>query len=645
MNVKRPIYFSLILAILLSACDSQTPTATPNPTPQPGVPRFEEADCPFDVPAGQTAECGYLVIPEDRSRPDGKTIQLAVARFKSDSSEPAPDPIVYLEGGPGGSPLRSFIPQFNVLLAPLLEKRDLILIDQRGTGYSQPALDCPEYKEWSLSVLDEDLSAERAEALGNQVLLECRNRLASTGVDLTAYDSAENAADLNDLRLALDIEQWNLYGISYGTRLALTTMRDFPEGIRSVAIDSVVPLQTNLYTEIPGNGARAFDVFFDTCTADSDCNTAFPDLRRVFFDLVDQLNETPVKFLVKLRSGEKVDALLNGDGLLGLMFQSLYATSIIPLLPRMIYEIRDGNTALIAALQGEFLAQLDDISFGMHYSVQCDEEVPFSTPDELAAATQAYPEYRSISGPGIFDLCRTWGSLPSEPVENQPVASDVPTLVLSGEFDPITPPRWGELAAETLRHSFYFELSGAGHGASLTEECPRSILLAFFDDPATKPEASCIADEMAEVVFAGPVEEFDVQLVSFTEDSMGISGVAPEEWIEVGPGTYTPTGSLTDQSVIVQQARPIQPDAFLDLLTASIEQSGAKTTFEKIDSRTANGLEWSIYNAEASIAAIDVALAESEGVTYIVLLQSVIDERDALYAAVFLPAVDALKPN
>ena len=296
MDIKRILYLSVIVAMVLSAC-AVTPTPTPAaPTPSTnGVPRFEPADCWFDEPQGQTVECGYLIVPEDRANPSNdKTIQLAVARFKSDSSNPQPDPIVYLEGGPGGSPLRSYMPVFNVYFAPFLEKRDLILLDQRGTGYSQPALDCREYYDWALSVLDQDLSVEESEQQGNAASLACRERLVGSGVNLAAFNSAENAADVNDLRVALGYEQLNLYGISYGTRLALTVLRDFPQGLRSVVIDSVVPLQSNLYTEIPGNGARAFELLFEACATDAACSAAYPDLRGVFFDLVDQLNDKPV---------------------------------------------------------------------------------------------------------------------------------------------------------------------------------------------------------------------------------------------------------------------------------------------------------------------------------------------------------------
>jgi pimeloyl-ACP methyl ester carboxylesterase len=481
--------------------------------------------------------------------------------------------------------------------------------------------------------------------LGNAVLLECRNRLIGEGVNLAAYNSAENAADLNDLRLALGIDKWNLYGISYGTRLALTAMRDFPEGLRSVVIDSVVPLQSNLYAELPANGARAFGALFDACAADATCGVDFPDLRAVFFDLVDRLDENPMTFPVKLQSGQETEMLLNGDGFMGIVFQSLYATPVIPYLPRLIDEVRDGNYSLAAALQSAFLEQLEHVSFGMHYSVQCEEEAPFGTLDDLRASVAQYPEYSLFAGTGIFDLCRAWGTPAAEPVENQPVTSDVPTLVLSGQLDPITPPSWGELAAQTLSNGFYFELPNAGHGASLTGgDCPRDLVLEFFGDPASRPDATCLTSEMTRIVYARPLDRLEVKLAPFALDSMGFGGVAPEDWIEVGPGIHTPDGSLTDQTAILQQSAPVPAETFLRLLATQIEQSGAQVEFKEIGSRSRNGLDWTIYSAEVSIAALDLAMAESGGTTYLILLQSVVDERDVLYDLLFLPAVDALRP-
>ncbi|MFN8596829.1 MAG: alpha/beta fold hydrolase, partial [Anaerolineae bacterium] len=582
-------------------------------------------------------------MPEDHAKPDGPTLKIAVARFKSDALEPASDPIIYLEGGPGGSPLRSFVSQFEVYFGQLLEKRDVILFDQRGTGYSQPALDCIEYKQLVMNTLDQNLTSAQSEELSNKAMAECHARLVKAGVNLSVFNSAQNAADLEALRQTLKIDKVNLYGISYGTRLALTAMRDEPTAIRSVIIDSVFPPQADLYSQTPANGARALNQLFDTCAADPKCNTAFPNLKTVFFDLVDQLNKAPVKFTITLHSGEKKDALLNGDGLMGLVFQTLYSTPIIPYIPRMIYDIRDGNYALASGLQGEFLAALDHISSGMQYSVQCSEEVPFSSPADLDAVLRQYPQYSALAGKGVFSLCQDWNVPKAAATENQPVQSDIPTLIFAGQFDPITPPLWAQQTAQTLSKSFYVELPRAGHGASISEECPRSILLAFLDDPTTKPTSTCPADKMAKAEFAIPLQVADLKLTPFTEDALSLSSVRPDSWQKIGPGTFTPSGEVTDQTALLIQAGPIKPDMFINLMKTQIEQSGIKVDFQKTGTRSANSLDWTLYSTTVSIAAIDMAVAEGKDVTYFVLLQSPPGDRDALYQGAFLPAIDALK--
>jgi pimeloyl-ACP methyl ester carboxylesterase len=233
------------------------------------TPNFTSSSCDFIVPGGRDVTCGYLTVPEDRTQPDGAAVRLHVAVFLSESGNPAPDPVVYLEGGPGGEPLETLIFTFEDYFAPYLTERDVIIFDQRGTGLSEPSLACPELVEASLEYLDDVLSDEEEADVYLGAMTDCRERLLADGVNLAAYNSRENAADLNDLRIALGYDEWNLYGISYGTKLALTTMRDFPEGIRSVVLDSAYPLQTSLIIDVPANMDRAFDTLFAGCAADT----------------------------------------------------------------------------------------------------------------------------------------------------------------------------------------------------------------------------------------------------------------------------------------------------------------------------------------------------------------------------------------
>ncbi len=337
----------------------------------------------------------------------------------------------------------------------------MILFDQRGTGYSTPALDCPETTQASLDQLDKQLTPEEADNQYNQALAVCHDRLTTQGVDLGAYNSAESAADINDLRIALGIKEWNLYGISYGTRLALTALRDVQQGIRSVVIDSVYPPQASLITDTPADFARALNLVFDTCTADPSCNSAYPNLKQVLFDTAHKLNATPAKITLTQpdlgsigTTGKQLPALLDGDSLLAFFFQVMYGSELIPSVPALIYQAKDGDYAAIAQLQSQFLSQYKDISQGMYFSVECVEAVPFDTQAKAEAAYQAQPDLAGALGSpqGTFNACKIWNVPAAKAVEDQAVSSAVPTLVLSGQYDPITPPAWASwLPARSAR--------------------------------------------------------------------------------------------------------------------------------------------------------------------------------------------------
>ena len=212
--------------------------AIPSPAPaQPYQPVFNPAPCAFPVPGGYRVYCGYLVVPENRAAPNSALIQLHVAVFQSFAEGPEPDPVVHLAGGPGSSSLDVVAYLFGQGLDAVLNRRDFIFFDQRGTGYSRPRLDCPERNALTPTLLSGALSDDQEFQAIVDAFHRCRDRLTAQGIDLSAYNSAASAADVNDLRLALGYEQLNLYGDSYGTRLALTVMRDYPGAVRSVVLE------------------------------------------------------------------------------------------------------------------------------------------------------------------------------------------------------------------------------------------------------------------------------------------------------------------------------------------------------------------------------------------------------------------------
>ncbi|MBN1679666.1 MAG: alpha/beta fold hydrolase [Anaerolineae bacterium] len=467
--------------------------------PRRDGPYFETAECPFVVTPGESIDCGYLVVPENRTRDNGPAIRLAVVILHSFSTTPAPDPVIYLTGGPGSSPLDSVN---SWTMSPLRYARDVILLAQRGTAYSDPVLDCPEVEDVAIDMLDDKLSRDEYIARYTEQALLCQQRLQVQGVDLSAYNSAASAADIADLRTVLGIDAWNLYGVSYGTRLALTVMRDFPDGIRSVVLDSVVPLDSKTLVELPGALSHALDVLFAGCAADDGCNASFPELEHVFYDTVERLNAEPVMIQgVHPTTGELHDIWLTGDMMIEAVFNALYSSRLIMYLPGVIYETYWEHYALMGDLAMLPLVYGGAISEGMQLSVTCHDAAAFVTPDEVAAAAAEYPMLGSLAlGQPDFAVCAAWDAGTSDPVDNEPVSSDIPTLILSGEYDPITPPARGSRAAETLPNSITIVFPGLGHAVSLEHNCPAQIVFEFLRDPLAAPDTACI-DQMGPPAF------------------------------------------------------------------------------------------------------------------------------------------------
>ncbi len=649
------------VVVSLSACQTLIPTSASN-----AVPRYESAACPFTSPQGVNVSCGYLVVPEDRTAhpsvsgakpapmPNVKTIRLAVAIFKSTASNPPADPIVYLEGGPGNSPLQSYVDNITQIFGTYINQRDFILVDQRGTGYSTPSLACTEYTQEEIRQLPLNLTPPQSDQGFNTAFQACKDRLVKAGANLADYTTSASASDFNDLRQVLGYAQWNLYGTSYGTRLALEILRDFPQGVRSAIIDSVLPPNVDWVDSDPANTQRALDLLFSACAADSACNTAYPNLRTVFFDTAKKLDANPVTLKITLpdvgltgETGKPVDALINGDSFIGTIFQSMYVTSYLPDLPYLIYQASQGNLQPVAALSSSFLASDKTIAIGMYNSVKCAEYVPMSDPQKFAAALKAYPDLGNAEGDAQapFQSCQIWGVPPAPTSESAPVTSSVPTLVLSGQFDPVTPPTWGKQASSTLSSGHFFEIPNAGHGSSVDQACPRRMALSFIDNPSAAPDSSCLKD-MA-LAFSVPVQSVNVPLAPFTNSLMGVSGQAPANWRTVSgvPGFYSPNGDLTDPEQLLVQAAQISPDQMFQQFNNQLVQQGISFTSTGQTRATPNGLTFTLYTANLGVATADLAIAGSGGQSYLVLLQSPLAEHDALYKAVFLPVVDALKPG
>lgn len=635
------------------APDTDPPdTEPPGSVPERDRPVFEEAACQFARPLGFRVECGYVEVPENRADPSGRTVRLHVARFPSLADEPAADALVYLDGGPGGEPLDTLQYGFEDRFAPFLEARDVIVFDQRGTGWSEPALDCPAYRQLGLDLLDDLLDNDEYVRRETEVLEGCKAEWAAAGIDLANFTSATNAADVADLRIALGYDSWNLFGISYGTRLALTVMRDAPEGIRSVVLDSTYPPEADGVLDFATNAGRAFDQLFSGCQSDPACVGAYGDLEARLTGLVDTWDREPQTVpVVDFLGGGRYEAVLDGDDILGVVFQSLYSETLIPSLPKLIDDLERGEVGLLSQTLSIFLANGEFFSPGMYFSVQCNEEVPFADQTAYPESVADRPLMALLADSTIiqsdrsFTFCAQWGSGVADPVENQPVDSDIPTLVLAGLYDPITPPSDGRAVAERLASAVYVEFDGLGHGVSTADPCPTAIMQAFLDDPDTPPDTSCAATLRPPdwVLPAGAEEPAEVEFVAFQADPFGLQfeGLVPEGWDEQFPGTFARLATGVDQTALVTQGYPGEfGDFVIDALLESLDLDRDPEELEPFDD---GSRRWRWLRSATLGVELDVIAIEADGSTLMVMLLTQPDERDALIESVLRPVAASLQ--
>lgn len=464
--------------------------------------------CPFTLGSGMIAEqnvqCRTLSVPQVHDQPTGRTITLMIAIFTAPNTAQDNEPVIYLTGGPGGSALNDLGPYITAQnLNRVTLGHKLILLDQRGTGNSRPALNCHEIDDlFQASTANPDMDVGREQF--KQAARSCKQRLTAAGVDLNAYNTLENAKDVHDLIQALGSTHVNLYGVSYGTRLALTVMRLFPNDLRSVILDSTVPTQLNIFSSEPAITQHAFDTLLQGCMAVIRCDMAYPDLSETFYRLVDTLNARPITFTAqRTRTSNATTVTMSGDDLVDWIYQALYVTRFIPILPALITQISQGDYTLISRYYN-YLAQNGRISYGMYYAVECSEDLAFTTQEQLdQALSTLHSELRPLITDDLHTSLAICKGLHVQAVpasQKQAVHSTIPTLLLAGEYDPITPPDNGQEAEKTLGKSFFFEFPGTGHGVFLTNSCPDSIMNAFLLQPTIKPDGQCI-DSMQEPRF------------------------------------------------------------------------------------------------------------------------------------------------
>ncbi|WP_433354283.1 alpha/beta fold hydrolase [Microtetraspora malaysiensis] len=414
----------------------------------------EERPCPVAVPTGTT--CGYLLVPERRDVPGSRTIRVGYAVHRSTSPQRRPDPVAYSSGGPGSPSLRLV-----GFLTQMFPDRDVVVIEQRGSRYSEPSLACPEVVGGLVETLKTPkATADEIDPIAKGALA-CQSRYQAEGIDLRGYRTEEIASDVADLRAALGYEQWNLMGVSYSTRsMAEAAARD-PRGTRALVLDSFLPAQVNWY---------------DAAAADLRATLAKLGAAGRFDEMLARYNAAPAAYqTTDPLTRKRIDVRLTGDDIATILGEAMRETEFLPLVPALVDALADGRKELLGPVVDAAGDALTSHDWGLYYAVQCQDEAPFNT---FAAA--AGP--RLFTGVADAAVCTAW-HLPRS--SDEPGAVEAPTLVLGGQYDPTTPPESARAAANDIPSARFAEFAGVGHGVFLASECGRRTISGFLDAPAS----------------------------------------------------------------------------------------------------------------------------------------------------------------
>jgi pimeloyl-ACP methyl ester carboxylesterase len=498
MRVMLAATLVTVLGILASACGGASLHQTASSA------RFDRSPCLFlsgpGITAGKNLTCGMLSVPEDRQHPTAsRRIRLAVAIFAPPTSPASGNPVVYLGGGPGGDVIKAFASSIAPSwLTHEFGNRELILLDQRGTGLSDPSLRCPEQLAVVLGAFEQNLSTQDAAIAEQRAYHACYARLTQAGVQLAAYTTANDAADVHDLLVALGIPHASLWGGSYGTRLALEVMRAYPDRIASVVLDSAYPPQADQFVSETVHLAQGLQHIAHLCAADAACHAHHPDVLGHLLADFNALSATPHRFSYFSKDNDRLYTLgISGTVFASALVTAMYSTQGISQIPALIDQVGQGQFSLVESWVTSMLAEYDTQAEGMYLSVECAEDAPFATPDAITKALDTLPQdVRALVGPSALAAtseCQAW-PVPAVPAEDkQPVTSAIPTLIFEGGLDPITPVEYGAMAARTLVHGYEALFPYATHGVQFLSDCAASITRTFLDDPQTKPDMSCIA--------------------------------------------------------------------------------------------------------------------------------------------------------
>lgn len=442
------------------------------------LPIFEPASCPVPFSGGDNVECGLVIVPQDRTNPDERTLRLAVAVFRARGPRPVDDPLIFLDGGPGARTLDSFAGGLGTFLGEINYFRDVILFDYRGIGHSIPALTCPE----SLEATDDEWVAI------------CRDRYGEQGIDFADFTTRDNAADAADIIRALGYEDYNIWGGSYGSSVALTLLRDHPESIRAAIITAMQPPQGDLEGGMPLYFQRTVEAVSALCQADEVCAAAFPfDLTEALAVIVERLNENPLPVTVF-----GVNTVLTGNDVIAGFGQLLKDHGNTPLVPGLIAALYAEQYDILMPYVEALSPAPDPLNpIGAYLSMRCTDSILAVTDEEYEAALRnvnpAFRESFRLQHEQNVTQCREWGARVPTEADRLPAETDTPVLIISGALDPYSSQEWLDSTLATLPSGHGFMLPYHMHYV-IQHPCAARLLTGFIEDPTAELDVSCMAE-------------------------------------------------------------------------------------------------------------------------------------------------------
>jgi pimeloyl-ACP methyl ester carboxylesterase len=458
-------------------------------------PKFKESRrTTHKIKKEQEYTFGYLEVLENREDPKSGTIEIPVYIFESRSNNPKKDPIIYTVGGPGSTtmPTAQYMHYYKYL-----DDRDFILVEQRGNFYAKPHLDCP---EWSMAIYESNqpnFDDSKYDELFEKAAKACKERLERKGIDLNSYNTNEIAADINDLVHVLEIDKYNLLTISYSTKIAQVLIRDYPDRIRSVVMDSPLPLEVNYDEESVQNLLESITTLLTDCENHVECNSAYPNIKNRFFEYLEEKTVNPLKVeITNPKNGEIQVFYLKGQDLI-MVFTSA-STRDVPIIPFEINRLlKNDLTSVKEQLSYLFQKPSEGAGIGMRLSVWCAEENPFNSLERIKSETNKYPEIQGLS-PSVFDneVCKIWGVKGVAEIENQAVKSNIPVLFINGEYDNETPVKWAKAMLPNFTNSYHLIFKGWKHTPTTnwSNQCAMQAANDFFNNPSEEPYPDCFTE-------------------------------------------------------------------------------------------------------------------------------------------------------